>query len=150
MAQMSCYEDDFESLFNLNFYEIAEEGVKEAAPVLEAAMKKSARTSIQHEGDSEMIDSIKASRVKRTRDGAVIVNVGPRGYSKVKKFHRKSGKSVNALRTYPVSNALKAIWKEYGYKGRPAQPFIVPARNAAENEVHKILQDTFDRKVDSL
>jgi len=80
----------------------------------------------------------------------VIVNVGPRGYSKVKKFHRKSGKSVNALRTYPVSNALKAIWKEYGYKGRPAQPFIVPARNAAENEIHKILQDTFDRKVDSL
>ena len=57
MAQMSCYEDDFESLFNLNFYEIAEEGVKEAAPVLEAAMKKSARASIQHEGDSEMIRS---------------------------------------------------------------------------------------------
>lgn len=149
MARMSCYEDDFESLFNLDFYDIAEDGVKEAAPVLETAMKKYARASVQHEGDSEMIDSIKASRVKRTKDGAVIVNVGPRGYSKVKKFHRK-GKSINSLRTYPVSNALKAIWKEYGYKGRPAQPFIVPARNAAENEVHRILQSAFDRKVDSL
>lgn len=150
MASMSCYEDDFDSLFDLDFYDIAEEGVKEAAPVLEAAMKKAARASVQHEGDSEMVDSIKASRVKRTKDGAVIVNVGPRGYSKVKKFHRKSGESIRSVRTYPVSNALKAIWKEYGYQGRPAQPFIVPARNAAESEVHRILQDTFNRKVDGL
>jgi HK97 gp10 family phage protein len=150
MAQMSCYEDDFESLWNMEFHDIAVEGVQKAAPILEKEMKKAARACIWHEGDSEMIDSISASKIRTTKDGAVIVNVGPRGYSKVKKFHRKSGKSVNALRTYPVSNALKAIWKEYGYKGRPAQPFIVPARNAAENEIHKILQDTFDRKVDSL
>lgn len=133
---------DVDALFDMDFGEMAEEALREAAPVLEASMKKAVQASIQHEGDSELVKSIKANKPKRAKNGAYIVNVTPKGYSKIKVYHAKRGK-----RTYPVSNALKAIWKEYGIAGRqPPSPFLAKATNDAEKDVLRILQNKFDEK----
>lgn len=135
-------QSDLDELFELDFVDIAEEALKNAAPVLEASMKAAVQESVEHDGDSELVKSIKANKPKKCKNGAWIVNVTPKGYSKVKVYHAKRGK-----RKYPVSNALKAIWKEYGIAGRqPARPFLAKATNDAESEVLNILQNTFDKK----
>ena len=144
LASFDIYDStrDINDLFNIDFDEIAEESLAEAAPVLERSMKKAVQSSIEHTGDSELINSIKASKPKKTRNGAWLICVTPKGYSKVKVYHAKKGR-----RTYPVSNALKAIWKEYGIAGRqPPKPFLAKAANEASNEVYDIIQKNFDRK----
>lgn len=149
MAQMTIYETDaFNDLWNMDFGGYATETLNECAPVLESKMKAIARTRIQHEGESEMIDSIKPSKAKKASNGAYIVNVGPRGYSKTKKYYAKNGKKVHTKRSYSVSNALKAIWKEYGIPNRqPAQPFISTAVSQCESQIYERLQKAFEQKV---
>lgn len=144
MAKFDVYDGniDLDNLFNVDFDEVAGEALAEAVPVLEKSMKSAVQASIGHSGDSELVRSIKADKPKKSRNGAWIVNVTPKGYSKVKVYHAKKGK-----RTYPVSNALKAIWKEYGIAGRqPAHPFLAKATSDARNEVLDIIQRKFDEK----
>lgn len=144
MAKFDVYDDstDLDDLFHVDFDEVAEEALKEAVPVLEKSMKSAVQASIEHSGDSELVRSIKANKPKKSKNGAWIVNVTPKGYSKVKVYHAKKGE-----RTYPVSNALKAIWKEYGIAGRqPARPFLAKATNDAQNKVLDIIQRKFDEK----
>lgn len=144
MAGFDVYDDniDLDNLFNVDFDELAEEALKEAVPVLERSMKAAVQAAVEHSGDSELVRSIKANKPKKSRNGAWIVNVTPKGYSKVKVYRGKKGG-----RTYPVSNALKAIWKEYGVAGRqPARPFLAKATNDAQNEVLDIIQRKFDEK----
>ncbi|MBO5032166.1 MAG: HK97 gp10 family phage protein [Lachnospiraceae bacterium] len=144
MAGFEVYHDktDLDELLNMDFDEIAEEALKNAAPILEESMKSAIQSSIEHTGDSELVKSIRANKPKKSKNGAWIVNVAPKGYSRVKVYQAKKGK-----RTYPVSNALKAIWKEYGIAGRqPAKPFLAKATNDAGNEVLNVMQQTFDKK----
>lgn len=146
MASMSIYDSEaFKDLFDMEISGYAEEALNESAKILENAMKKTAKASIQHTGESDMVNSIKASKAKKSKNGAYIVNVGPRGYSD-HSYYAKDGKGQRTKRKYKVSNALKAIWKEYGVKGRPAQPFIQKATNDAENQVLEILQKKFEEK----
>ena len=138
------FPDDFLSeLLGTDFDEIAEEALNDAAPLLEESMKQSCRTVIMHEGDSELVNSIKSSKPKRTKTDAWIVNVYPKGYSKSKVYyHVKTG------RMHPVSNALKAIWKEYGIPGRqPPRPFITSACNKVRDRVMNKMQEVYNRKV---
>lgn len=138
------FPDDFLSeLLDTDFDEIVEEALNDAAPLLEESMKQSCRTVITHEGDSELVDSIKSSKPKRTKTDAWIVNVSPKGYSKTKVYyHVKTG------RMHPVSNALKAIWKEYGIPGRqPPRPFITSACNKVRDRVMDRMQEVYNRKV---
>lgn len=149
MAQMSVYEDvGFEDLWNMNVAGFCEDVLSESASILEAKMKSNAKTSIKHDGESEMINSIKPSKAKKAKNGAYIVNVGPRGYSNTKKYTAKDGKGQRTKRTYPVSNALKAIWKEYGIpsRGIPAQPFISPAVSQTENQIYALMQKKFEEQ----
>ena len=136
-------EDFLSELLDTDFDEIAEEALQEAAPLLEQSMKQSCRTVIEHEGDSELVDSIKSSKPKRTKTDAWIVNVSPKGYSKIKVYrHKRKG------RRYKVSNALKAIWKEYGIPGRqPPRPFIDNACNRASSSVMSKMQEVYNGKV---
>lgn len=143
------FPDDFLSeLTDVSFEMIAEEALTEAAPVLEESMKKSAAGVIEHgnPSDSEMVKSIKASKPKATKTDAWIVNVGPRGYSN----HTYHAQGRPSKRAYKVSNALKAIWKEYGiaHPGhfQPPRPFIERATKDASDEVAKRLQEVYDRK----
>ena len=144
MAGFEIYDGktDLEDLFGMDFEEMAQEALQEAAPILEKSMKKAIQASVQHEGDSELVKSIKANKPKKAKNGAYIVNVTPKGYSKIKTYHAKKSE-----RTYPVSNALKAIWKEYGIVGRqPPSPFLAKATNDVQNEVLDIIQRKFDEK----
>lgn len=137
-------EDFLSSLLGTEFDEIAEEALTEAAPILAASMKRSCRDAIRHEGDSELVDSIKAGRPRRTRTDAMIVTVQPKGNSKVKV--RRTGKKKE--RTEPVSNVLKAIWLENGIPGHQSpRPFLTAATNDARAAVEKKLQEVYDRKV---
>lgn len=137
-------EDFLSELLETDFDEIAEEALKDAAPVLEKSMKQSCQRAIRHEGDSELVNSIKSNKPKKTKTDAWIVNVFPYGYSK-KKIYRagKGGK-----RKYPVSNALKAIWLEYGIAGRQApRPFIRTACNNVRETILARMQEVYEKKV---
>lgn len=137
-------EDFLSELLETDFDEIAEEALKDAAPVLEKSMKQSCQRAIRHESDSELVNSIKSSKPKKTKTDAWIVNVFPSGYSK-KKIYRagKGGK-----RKYPVSNALKAIWLEYGIAGRQApRPFIRTACNNVRETILARMQEVYEKKV---
>ena len=142
------FPDDFLSdLLQTDYDDIAREALTEAGPILEKALQISCKNSLDHAGDSELANSIKAFKPKKSKNGAWILNAGPKGYSKVKKY-RRYGKKIEQYRQYPVSNALKAIWKEYGIPGRQvAKHFIQKACNDARSNVEKILQETYDRKV---
>lgn len=138
------FPDDFLSeLLETDFDEIAEAALRDTAPLLEKSMKQEAGRAVMHEGESEMVESIKASTPKKTKTDAWIVNVAPRGYSETKMYNgKKKG------RRYKVSNALKAIWKEYGIPGKQApQPFIQSAVNAVRSAAMDKMQEAYNRKV---
>ncbi len=140
-------EDFLSELLNTDFDEIAQEILTEAAPILEKSIKDEVRDTIQHDGDSELVDSMKASKPKKTKTDAWIVNVSPKGYSAIKKYTAVDSKGRKTHRKYPVSNALKAIWKEYGIPGRqPPKPFLDKATNSARNAVIRKAQEIFNRK----
>ncbi|MCM1057894.1 MAG: hypothetical protein NC517_09840 [Firmicutes bacterium] len=136
-------DDLFSGLLEADFDEIAEEALAEAAPLLEESLRASCRRVIEHEGESELVESITARKPKKTKTDAWIVNVGPSGYSKTKKYHHQVSD-----REYPVSNALKAIWKEYGIAGQQAaKPFITSAVNSVRDAVMDKMQEVYNRKV---
>ena len=142
------FPDNFMSeLLDSDFGEIAEEALNETAPMLEKSMKQECRRVIEHEGDSELVESFTCSKPKKTKTDAWIVNVYPKGYSQTKTYSAKyNGKKTS--RTYKVSNALKCIWKEYGVQGRqPARPFITTACKSVENAVMNKIQEIYERKV---
>ncbi len=148
MFQMDFEEDFMNQLLSTDFGEIASAVLTEAAPILEKSMKDEAKKAIQHNGDSELVDSLKANKPKRTKTDAWIVNVTPKGYSKTKVFTAVNRKGQKTHRKYPVSNALKAIWKEYGIPGRqPPRPFIRSAVNRAKAAVLQKMQEVYERKV---
>lgn len=150
MANMEFdFPDDFmKDLLETDFDEICEEALEEAAPIYKKSLQDSMKHTVQHEGDSEMIASVKVSKPKKAKTNAWIINIGPSGYSKMKKFRALDGRGVHTNRRYPVSNALKAIWKEYGIPGQQApQPFLTNATNNAEDAVMRKLQEVYDRKV---
>ena len=146
MASWDIYTDNFDFL-DMDFDSAAESALNEAIPVLEGTMRSAAAASVKHDGDSEMVNSIKGSKPKKSvATDCWICNVGPRGYSSTKTYHgqRKSGKSK---KTYKVSNALKAIWKEYGIPGHQSpQPFFQKATNQAQGRVERIIEDAFNKE----
>ncbi len=132
-----------------DFDEYCEEALKEAAPIMEKEMKKLCRAAIKHEGDSEMVESIKANAPKKTKAGDWIVSITPHGNTKKVGYYKtaSSGGRIS-IRKYPVSNALKMIWKEYGIPGKQApQPFIQAATNSARSKVMEKLQQIFNGKI---
>lgn len=149
MANCTIYEADLDGMFEISFDDIAEKALNESVPILEGTMRSAAASAVKHDGDSAMVNSIKGSKPKKvTATDCWIVNVGPRGYSSTKKYHgkRKSGKSKQ---TYQVSNALKAIWKEYGIPGhQSAQPFMQKATNAAKGRVEAIIEEAFNKEIE--
>lgn len=124
--------------------ELAEEMLTEAAPIIEDSMKKNLRKSIAHSGDSELVDSVATSKAKQARNGAYIINVNPKGKSKTKVYARgKKG------RKHPVSNALKAIWLEYGIPGHQSpKPWLAATTNDAEAKVLDKMQEVYDKRTE--
>jgi len=150
MAKMNIYPTDaFKDLWDLDFGGMAEEALTEGSEVLLNTLKKNAQNVIKHDGDSEMVNSIKANKPKKAKNGAYIVNVFPSGYSSSKVYYQKN-KTKSNKRKYKVSNALKAIWKEYGIDGhQEAQPFITPSVIETEKQIQDIIQKSFDKRINT-
>lgn len=138
------FPDDFlAELTGCQFEMIAEPALEAAAPVLEKSMKNAARAVVQHEGESEMVNSIKAGKPVKTKTDAYIVNVGPKGNSK-NNYKKKKKK-------YPVSNALKGVWMEYGINApghhQAPRPFLEKATKDAQTEALEKMQEVYDKVI---
>lgn len=138
---MNFSEDFLKELLESDIDNICEEALNDAAPILVESMKSAVKTAIIHDGGSEMVESIKQSKAKKTKTDAWIINVGPHGVSKKKVYKKGDAKE-------PVSNALKAVWKEYGIPGKQAAtPFLTTATNNAKEQVITKIQEVYNKKV---
>ena len=133
----------FASLENMNTDEIQEKMLKEAAPILESSMKKAL---VRHNLSGEMIESVKARTPKKTEDGWIVF-VGPSGYSE-NTYYAKDSKGKRTERKYQISNAIKAIWIEYGTSKQKSTPFLTRSVKNANKEALKIMQETFNKEVE--
>lgn len=149
MASCTIYSADLEGMWSISFDEIAENALNDAIPILENTMRSAASASVKHPGESDMVNSIKGSKPKKSAStDCWIVNVGPRGYSD-HKYYAQDKRGRKTYRKYKVSNALKAIWKEYGIPGhQDAQPFMQKATNAAQSRIEKIIEDAFNKEIE--
>ena len=150
MANCSIYTADLDGMWEISFDDICQEALGEAVPILEGTMRSAAAACIDHDGESAMVNSIKGSKPKKSAEtDCWIVNVGPRGYSSTKKYHATRPGGKHSKQTYQVSNALKAIWKEYGIPGhQSARPFMEKATNQARGRVEKIIEDAFNKEIE--
>lgn len=137
------FPDDFLSeVLDTEFSEIAEEALKETGPIFKRSLQSAIKHKLQHGGDSELVNSIKVSKPRRTRTDAWIVTVGPSGSSR--NYYYQDAKRK---RKYNVSNVLKAIWLEYGRVGQPARPFLKSASENVRGQITSKLQDIYNKKV---
>ena len=142
------FPDDFLSeLFETGADDICEQALKDAAPIMEAEMKRVLKQD-GHELSGELIASIKSTSPKKSKNGAWIVNVRPTGYSTINSFSVK--RKGNRIRKFSVSNALKMLWIEYGVNGRqPARPFLTRVTNQVGKATMEKMQETYNRMVDA-
>lgn len=136
-------DDLLKELLDKPFDDIAKKALDDTAPILEKAVKGSLRKAIRHAGDSDLIKSVRKNKPKQTKTDAWIVNVYPSGYSQ-NSFNRYTGGRV---KRYPVSNALKAIWLEYGRVGQTPSPWLAPAVSNCTSEILKRMQDIWEKEV---
>lgn len=126
--------------------EVGVDMVAAAGPILVENTKKAVKDVVKHGGDSELVNSVTMSKPKKGRYGDFIVSAFFRGKSNTKTYsHTKTHRGK-----YAVSNALKAVWKEYGIPSRqiPAQPFIESATRNAENEALDAMQKVFEERME--
>ena len=133
-------EDMLSGLLDVDVEDLCKQMIDSAAPIMEESMKKEMRSVIQHSGDSELVDSVKTSKAKKAKNGAIIAFTGPKGNSK--SYYYRNGKKGRKI---PVSNVLKAIWLNYGRVGQPARPFLTKATNNAHQRVLEKMQQTYER-----
>ncbi|MBP3784598.1 MAG: hypothetical protein J6I68_15235 [Butyrivibrio sp.] len=120
-----------------SFEKVAPQLLEEAAPLMEDATKKSLKSVIQHDGESELVNSVKARAPKKAKNGAYILNVVPKGNS--------THQYTRGKKKYVVSNALKAIWLEYGVAGRQApRPWLDRATKMYQPQIEERMQTKFN------
>jgi hypothetical protein len=127
------------NLLNASFEDIAKEALTEVTPIMVESIKDSIRAAERGAGTGELVDSIKGVKPKRTKTDAWVVNVGPSGKSNNNYYYGKSHK-----RQYPVSNALKAIWLNYGNAHQAPSPWLTPAINNSQAEILRRMQKKWE------
>lgn len=135
-------EDFLSDLLNNDFDDMAPEMLKKVAPVLKEATQKAIKSAESGRGTGELVNSVKISPPKKTNTDAYIVNVGPSGNSKTHYYD-----SATHSRKYPVSNALKAVWLNYGNAHQSPRPWLTPAVNESESKILTELQKLWEEKV---
>jgi len=131
-------DDYLQDLLGADFDELAPEMLDEVLPILETSITRHL-TGVIHEGTGELAGSISVTRPKKTKTDAWIANTYIKGQSK-KHYYGSSTHS----RQYPVSNALKAIWLNYGNAHQAARPWLTPAVNACQSEIQDKLQKKWE------
>jgi len=141
--ELEIPQDFLEKLLDHPFEDVAKKALEATAPTLEAAIKASMRSAVKHAGDSEMINSVRRNKPQQTCTDAWIVNVYPSGYSK-NFFNRETG--GRHTRKYPVSNALKAIWLNYGRSGQAKSPWLEPAVTSCQGAIMDNMQKIWEEE----
>lgn len=140
------FPDDFLSdLLDSDFEEVAKAALEETAPTLKTSLQSSIRSVVSHTGDSELVNSVKISKPKRTSTDAWIINVGPAGKSS--NYYYSYGTTKRVKRKYAVSNVLKAVWLEYGRVGQNAKPWLTSATENVRGTIMDKMQDIYNKKV---
>ena len=140
------FPDDFLSdLLDSDFEEVAKAALEETAPTLKTSIQSSIRSVVSHTGDSELVNSVKISKPKRTSTDAWIINVGPAGKSS--NYYYSYGTTKRVKRKYAVSNVLKAVWLEYGRVGQTAKPWLTSATENVRGTIMDKMQDIYNKKV---
>ena len=83
--------------FDFQFEDIAKKALNEVRPEIESETKAALRMSVQHSGDSELVNSIKSYEPSATRNGeGVCVKCLPTGRSsgKTHYYNHDRGKTV--------------------------------------------------------
>ena len=135
--------DDFmKDLLSASFDDIATDALEEVEPILKESIQNCIRAAEKGSSTGELVNSIKGTKPKKTKTDAYIVNVGPSGQSKTF-YNQKSGSHT---RKYPVSNALKAIWLNYGNAHQAPRPWLTPAINNVQNVIQQKLQKIWEER----
>lgn len=137
----SIPDDYLKDLLDNDFDVLAPRMLDEVTPILEQSIKRHLN-SVIHDGSGELMGSIKVTRAKKTKTDAWISNVCPSGQSK-NYYHD----SRAYRRVYPVSNALKAVWLNYGNAHQAARPWLTPAVNACQSEILIRMQRIYDETI---
>lgn len=109
------------------FDEVAPKMLDAAVPILEAEVQKGAN---QHIASGDMASSIQRTGATAGEDGSYYISVRPTG---------KDRKGVD--------NMAKAVWLEYGVKGRPASPFLSTAVLNATPKVIAKMREVYWREM---
>ena len=135
------FEVDFpDDLFlEKNFRDLAPQILEEISPILQESTKNALRQSIQHPGESELVDSIVIGKPKMFIDAALI-SAYPKGYSVESGNYYYKGRRMRT-----VTNGAKAFWLEYGVAGRqPARPWQDRAVNSQSDRITNAMQDKYN------
>lgn len=129
------------------FDDVAPKMLEEAAPILQEEVMKQAS---KHRDTGEMADSIKSTGAYIGSKGKYYLCIRPTGYASGKKW--QNSRTVGGKRAGKrerVRNMEKAVWLEFGVKGRAATPFLTTAVLNAEPKVIAKMQEVFNREVGS-
>lgn len=141
------FPDDFLSgLLNADTSELCSELLNESGDILCDSMVNSLKSSIHGPSTGELVGSIKAKKPTKTSNGAYLLWVGPTGYSTTKYFYQKN-KGKKAARKYPLTNAAKAIWLEYGNSKQTPAPFLDRTVTSCQTQVIEKMQSAYDARV---
>lgn len=122
-----------------NSEEVMKKILEETAPIIVEEEKK--RLS-KHSRTGEMVNSIKATKVKENKWGHYVV-VRPTGNSKT--YIDEKGNVRQ--RKNKVRNMEKLIYTEYGKSGQAADPVQQQTVNATKDKIAEKAQEVFNREV---
>lgn len=125
--------DDLLDKYNFKEEELVE-AVAEASPILKESMKKTIQKVLGHSGDSNLVNSVKVSKPKRTKTDAIVSWVGPSGIDK--KGRKK-----------PIRNIEKAVYLNYGTVKQPARPWLAKSINNSESLIQQKLQEKLEERL---
>lgn len=100
--------------------------IEETTPIVENSLKGALR---KHKRTGSMINSIKATKVKKNQNGYYAVV-------------RPTGKDENGVR-----NIEKMVYSEYGTSKQKADPVQKQVINETENAINEKAQEIFNREV---
>ena len=118
---------EFEGLSDL-LPDIDEVGVamaEAAGPVLVEETKRAVQSVVEHDGDSELVNSVSMSKARKGKYGDYIVSAYFKGESKTKTYRHSKNKGG---KKHPVSNSLKGVWKVYGILHLKYGLLIIPLK----------------------
>ncbi len=111
---------------------ILNEALLAAAPIQIASTKRVLGSRVGGYATGKMVESISATKPTKSKNGAVMIHIRPRGTD--------STRPNGGTRKKPVRNMAKAAYLEYGVAGRqPARPWAQAATNDAEARVNEIM-----------